>query len=112
MRKSNEVRNEVQSQYDLNRDGVVDQLDAETLAKIKEAELIDDRDKNLLHLAWLAMLAIVGVTLFLLTPWVSDSRVASLGSVLDLFYLANASVIGFYAGVKAFMSRNKFPGPQ
>lgn len=99
------------NQYDLNHDGVIDQTDAETLAKIKEAELIDDRDKNLLQLAWLAMFAMIGVTIFLLTPWVSDSRVASLGSILDLFYLANASVIGFYAGVKAFMSRNKFPGP-
>lgn len=110
MAKSNS-QNQVSSQYDLNNDGIVDNTDAETLAKIKEAELIDDRDTNLLHLAWLAMVAIVGVTIFLLTPWVSDSRVASLGSVLDLFYLANASVIGFYAGVKAFMSRNKFPGP-
>ena len=71
MAKSNEHQ---ASQYDLNRDGVVDTVDAETLAKIKEAELIDDRDKNLLHLAWLAMLAIVGITIFLLTPWVSRQR--------------------------------------
>lgn len=97
------------STYDLNNDGRVDATDAETLAKIREAELIDDRDKNLLHLAWVAMLSMLGVTVFILTPLVSDTRVESLGSVLDLFYLANASVIGFYAGVKAYMNRNRFP---
>jgi len=44
-------------------------------------------------------------TIVLFTPLIKESRVAALADLLGLFYLAQASVVGFYFGAQAYMSK-------
>ena len=41
----------------------------------------------------------------LFSPFVPDSRIIALRDLLDLFYVAQASVVGMFMGVKAYMTR-------
>jgi hypothetical protein len=47
----------------------------------------------------------MSVTAILMSPLVSDTRVEALGPLLSMFYLAQASIIGFYFGATAYMSK-------
>lgn len=91
--------------FDLDQDGKVSVNDAETFTKINTNLIDSARDKNQARLAWVAMISMILITLLLFTPLIGDARVASLENILDLFYIAQASVIGFYYGVKAYLSR-------
>ena len=44
-------------------------------------------------------------TIALMTPLLSDNRVNAMADLFGLFYVAQASVVGFYFGAQAFMSR-------
>lgn len=56
-------------------------------------------------MAWVAMLSMLVITLLLFSPFVPDSRILALRDLLDLFYVAQASVVGMFMGVKAYMTR-------
>lgn len=73
--------------------------------RLRKLELQETRDTNQMLLAWVAMLSMVVITGLLLSPWVPDSRIIALQNILDLYYVAQASVIGMYMGVKAWMAR-------
>ena len=90
--------------YDFNHDGKVDCEDATTLEKIRQAELNDLRDKTQSRMAWVALFSIIVITILLFMPFIPDSRISALSNVMDLFYIAQASVIGFYMGAKAYMT--------
>jgi hypothetical protein len=56
-------------------------------------------------MSWVSILSMVVFTGILFTPLVPESRVAALGDLLGLFYLGQASIVGFYFGAQAYMSR-------
>lgn len=93
--------------YDLNQDGIIDDNDATVFEKIKKTDIELQRDNNQLKMAWVAMFSIILVTLLLFSPFVTDTRIQALDNVLDLFYVAQASVIGFYVGAKTYLSSKR-----
>lgn len=56
-------------------------------------------------LAWAAMISMTVVTGLLFCSFIPDARIIALKDILDLYYVAQASVIGMYMGAKAFMNR-------
>ena len=52
-----------------------------------------------------ALLGMVGFTGLLFSPIIPVERVNALGDLLGLYYIGQASVIGFYFGAQAYMSR-------
>ena len=84
-----------------------DRLPLMALEKINELSRNEQRDQNHIKLAWTSMISIVVVTLLLFTPFVSIERIIALKDILDLFYIAQTSIIGFYMGAKTYLDRNK-----
>lgn len=90
---------------DQNKDGTIDQRDVNLCKQLQQLRKQEDKFINHSRLAWIAMIAILVVTLLLFMPWIPDSRVLALQNVLDLFYISQASIIGFYVGANTFMNR-------
>ena len=76
-------KNSKYAKYDVSGDGVVDD---EELELVKEINM-------------------VGFTGLLFSPIIPVERVNALGDLLGLYYIGQASVIGFYFGAQAYMSR-------
>jgi len=91
--------------YDLDQDGVVTDAEMSRSKEMLELELREEKSEAQKQMAWVAMFAMIGFSVALFTPLVSESRVAALADLLGLFYIAQTGVIGAYMGVSAWMSR-------
>lgn len=91
--------------YDLNRDGDVSQEELTKSTDVLELELREEKAQTQKRISWVSLFSIIIVTSILVSPLVTDSRVEALGSLLSMFYLAQASIIGFYFGATAYMSK-------
>ena len=91
--------------FDLDGDGITSKEEIEAAKLLKEAEAAQEKADTQNHMAWVAMISMLGFTLFLFLPFMSNERVAALGDLLGLFYIAQAGVVGAYMGMSAYMSR-------
>lgn len=93
------------TEYDLNKDGDVSQEELTKSTDVLELELREEKAQTQKRISWVSLFSIITVTAILVSPIVSDSRVEALGPLLSMFYLAQASIIGFYFGATAYMSK-------
>lgn len=93
------------SEYDLNKDGDVTDIELTKSNELLELELREEKAQTQKFISYIALTSIIIVTGALMSPIVTDSRVEALGSLLSMFYLAQASIIGFYFGATAYMSK-------
>lgn len=63
------------------------------------------KSTNQACLAWVSMIGMTIVTGVLLSPVVTVDRIKALENIIDLYYVAQASIIGMYMGARAWMSR-------
>ena len=96
---------ELIKQYDLDGDGNVTDEEMKRSTELLELELREEKAEAQKKMSWIAILSMVTFTAFLFTPIVSESRVSALGDLLGLFYIGQASIVGFYFGAQAYMSR-------
>lgn len=54
--------------------------------------------KNRRRMGYIALLSMVGVTIYAMSPWIELDRLKALESVLTWFYTAMASIIASYMG--------------
>jgi len=78
-----------QDTIDLNGDG--------NISKVEE-QITEDRFKNRRRMAWMAMVSMTIYTAILLTPIIETTRIKALENILDMFYIAMASIVGAYMG--------------
>ena len=92
---------------DVNNDGKVNQFDLE-IAKLKyEEERMSRLQYHQRQMAWIALGSMLVFTLFLFMPMVPDTRIALLSDVSNLFYLAQAGIVGAFMGAAAIMNTKK-----
>jgi hypothetical protein len=96
---------ELFKKYDINGSGDVTEEEMKRATEILELELREEKAEAQKRMSWVSILSMVAFTAILFTPLVSESRVAALGDLLGLFYLGQASIVGFYFGAQAYMSR-------
>jgi len=96
---------ELFKKYDINGSGDVTEEEMKRATEILELELREEKAEAQKRMSWVSILSMVVFTGILFTPLVSESRVAALGDLLGLFYLGQASIVGFYFGAQAYMSR-------
>jgi hypothetical protein len=81
--------------------------DEEDLA-MKEAQIdLENRDKRedqQRRMAWIAMISMIVLTVFLFLPIVSPERIAALADLLSMFYIAQAGIVAAFFGSQAYMS--------
>ncbi len=92
-------------EFDHDKDGVISEKDLQISEQLIRLQIDNQKDQNQVRMAWVAMLSMLIVTLLLFSPFVPDSRILALRDLLDLFYVAQASVVGMFMGVKAYMTR-------
>tara|TARA_R100001129_G_scaffold186658_1_gene179771 strand:+ start:6312 stop:6677 length:366 start_codon:yes stop_codon:yes gene_type:complete len=93
--------------YDLDHDGTVTDDEISKSKEMTELELREEKSHAQKQMSWTAIASMVVFTLLLFTPLVSESRVAALADLLGLFYVGQASIVGFYFGAQAYMSRSR-----
>jgi hypothetical protein len=94
------------SEYDLNNDGTVSDDELHKSTDLLELELREEKAQAQKLISWVALVSMIIVTCVLLSPLVSDARVSALDNLIGMFYLACASIIGFYFGATAYMSKS------
>ena len=104
-RSMTEKIQEYLKKYDLNSDGTITDEEMKRTTEILELELREEKAEAQKKMSWIAIISMVLFTIVLFTPVVSESRVAALADLLGLFYLAQESVVGFYFGAQAYMSK-------
>lgn len=93
------------SEYDLDNDGKVSDEELNRSTDLLELELREEKAQAQKLISWIALGSMLVVTILMMTPIVSDSRVSALADLFSMFYLAMASIIGFYFGATAYMSK-------
>lgn len=88
---------------DLDGDGIVTENEAETANLLLKNE-------TQTKLVYIAIWAMVIVTIFLFLPIFPDTRIKALSDLITLFYLSNASIVGAYMGVTVYMLKNALLG--
>lgn len=70
-----------------------------------EEKITEDKFKNRRRMAWMAITSMAAYTAVLLTPFIDPERIKSLENVLDMFYIAMASIVGAYMGFATWASK-------
>ena len=95
------------SQFDVDGDGVVTDKEIAMEKEMMELERQEEKAEAQKKMAWVAMVSMLGFTIFLFFPIIPDCRVSALAELLGLFYIGQASVVGAYMGFTAYMSKSK-----
>ena len=96
------------SRFDLDKDGSLTAEESLIALDMLELELREEKAQAQKNMTWASLVSMIIVTFILLLPIVPDSRVNAMSDLIGLFFIAQASVIGFYFGASAYMSRSKY----
>lgn len=91
--------------FDMNKDGTISDEEMKRSTEILELELREEKAEAQKKMSWIAILSMVIFTILLFTPIIKESRVSALADLLGLFYISQASIVGFYFGAQAYMSK-------
>ena len=99
--------------YDLDGDNVLSETELALAKQLMEIDVEkakeQDRDlkeNQLRYMAWVSMFSMIGVTIFLFLPILSNDRLIALDNLIQMFYIAQAGVIASFFGSNAYMSKN------
>lgn len=90
---------------DINQDGELTAEEVQINKEITELHLREEKSHAQKQMSWTALGSMIVFTVVLFSPIVAESRVAALADLLGLFYIGQASIVGFFFGCQAYMSR-------
>ena len=90
--------------FDIDSDGKITAEEVAMKERMLEIELREEKAESQKKMAWVAMLMMIGLSVYLFTPMVSDTRVQALADLLGLFYIAQTGVVAAYMGATAYMA--------
>ena len=90
--------------FDIDGDGEITAEEVAMKERMLEIELREEKAESQKKMAWVAMIMMIGFTVFLFTPLMSDTRVSALADLLGLFYIAQTGVVAAYMGATAYMA--------
>ena len=90
--------------FDVDGDGKVTLDEVAMKERMLEVELREEKAESQKKMAWIAMIMMIGFTVVLFTPLMSDTRVAALADLLGLFYIAQTGIVAAYMGATAYMA--------
>tara|TARA_E500000318_G_C3453223_1_gene169668 strand:- start:100 stop:429 length:330 start_codon:yes stop_codon:yes gene_type:complete len=90
--------------FDIDGDGKVTEQEVAMKERMLEVELREEKAESQKKMAWIAMIMMIGFTVVLFTPFMSDTRVAALADLLGLFYIAQTGIVAAYMGATAYMA--------
>tara|TARA_B100000965_G_scaffold385468_1_gene386685 strand:+ start:166 stop:504 length:339 start_codon:yes stop_codon:yes gene_type:complete len=87
---------------DVNNDGVVSDAEMEHYQLAEEVKRQNRKQMHQRNMAWVALGSMVGFTAVMFTPVIPDERIQLLSDISNLFYLAQAGIVGAFMGFAAF----------
>ena len=90
--------------FDVDGDGKITEAEVAMKERMLEIELREEKAESQKKMAWVAMSMMIGFTVFLFTPIMSDTRVSALADLLGLFYIAQTGIVAAYMGATAYMA--------
>ena len=90
--------------FDIDGDGSITLEEIAMKERMLEVELREEKAESQKKMAWIAMGTMIIFTIFLFTPFMSDSRVSALADLLGLFYIAQTGIVAAYMGATAYMA--------
>ena len=96
---------EVESKYnvmDANQDGIVSDAEIDNWQQSEEVKRLNRKQLHQRHMAWTALVSMLLFTAIMFTPIVPDERIKLLTDISNLFYLAQAGIVGAFMGFAAF----------
>ena len=90
--------------FDVDGDGKITVEEVAMKERMLEVELREEKAESQKKMAWIAMIMMIGFTVVLFTPLMSDTRVAALADLLGLFYIAQTGIVAAYMGATAYMA--------
>ena len=89
--------------YDIDGDGVVSDEEMTKAAEMVELELREEKAQAQKQMAWVAIIAMCAYPLISLI--IPESKLQTWGSMSDMIFLSQASIVGMYFGAQAYMSK-------
>ena len=103
----------VHNEADINKDGVVTDKELLAMEKLhqierddKLAERQDRKQKQQRYMAWAAIWSMIVFTAVILSPFVPETRVELLATLLSTFYIAQAGIVGAFMGFATIADKN------
>lgn len=90
---------------DTNNDNLISDKEIENAQKISELEQKIAKSETQKKMAWVALFAMILLTCLLYTPFIPIERVNSISELIGMFFIAQASIVGAYMGISAWMSK-------
>ena len=87
---------------DLNGDGVVSDDELDEWKQSEEVNRLNRKQMHQRNMAWTALVSMILFTAIMFTPIVPDDRIKLLTDISNLFYLAQAGIVGAFMGFAAF----------
>ena len=91
------------AQYDPDGDGVVSDQELSRAGEMIELELREEKAEAQKRMAWVAIIAMCAYPLISLV--IPESKLETWGSMSDMIFLSQASIVGMYFGAQAYMAR-------
>ena len=96
---------EVESKYnvmDTNQDGIVSDAEIDNWQQSEEVKRLNRKQLHQRTMAWTALVSMLLFTAIMFTPIVPDERIKLLTDISNLFYLAQAGIVGAFMVFAAF----------
>jgi len=91
------------AQYDADGDGIVTDQELSRAGEMIELELREEKAEAQKRMAWVAIIAMCAYPLISLI--IPESKLETWGSMSDMIFLSQASIVGMYFGAQAYMAR-------
>ena len=91
------------AQYDADGDGIVTDQELSRAGEMIELELREEKAEAQKRMAWVAIIAMCAYPLISLV--IPESKLETWGSMSDMIFLSQASIVGLYFGAQAYMAR-------
>ena len=100
---------DVESKYDLNGDGVIDQQEREIMLEDLRRKMLDDdaqRDQQR-RMVWFVLFGMLGYPLFVICASLAGLEKASdiLGSMATIYFPATSLILGAFFGASAYTAK-------
>ena len=86
------------NEMDANKDGVISDVEIDSWQQTEEVKRINRKQMHQRNMAWVSLGSMLVFTIIMFTPLIPDSRIKLLTDLSNLFYLAQAGIVGAFMG--------------
>jgi len=95
------------SRFDLNKNGDMTAEEVSLAKDLIELELREEKALAQKNMAWVALIFLILYSVLPIIPYVTADRLSFISDMSGVVMLSFASIIGFYFGATAYMSKPK-----